>query len=148
MKVGRTLGAFILAVGLAACRGPEVGGAPGAQFDDYPDVPVPASMARDREHSFQLEAPAVGSVVNVYRGGTLAVEALADHFVQQMPGLGWRLVSRFQGESTILVFEKEGRLCLLGIGIDRGGTTLSVLVGALGGPGTPAPARSDPRKRP
>ena len=139
MGGGRILGALALAVGLAACRSPEVGGGVGAQFNDYPDVPVPASMARDPEHSLRLETPALGSVVNVYRGGALAPDALTDHFVKQMPDLGWRLVSRFQGESTILVYEKGGRLCLLGIGLDRGGTTLSVLVGSLGGPETPAP---------
>jgi hypothetical protein len=138
MRGGRILGALALAVGLAACRSPEVGGAVGAQFNDYPDVPVPASMTRDPEQSLRLETPALGSVVNVYRGGGLAADALADHFVKQMPDLGWRLVSRFQGESTILVYEKGGRLCLLGIGLDRGGTTLSVLVGSLGGPETPA----------
>ncbi|HEY7676298.1 MAG TPA: hypothetical protein VIG69_04460 [Candidatus Methylomirabilis sp.] len=145
LKRGRILGALALAVSLTACRGPEVGGGVGAQFDDYPDVPVPASMARDREHSLRLETPAVGSVVNVYRGGTLTADALAEHFVKQMPDLGWRLVSRFQGESAILVYEKAGRLCLLGIGLDRGGTTLSVLVGAPGGPETPAPAQGTPR---
>jgi len=142
------LGAVALAVGLAACRGPQAGGGVVAQFDDYPDVPVPASMARDREHSFGLETPAVGSAVNVYRGGTLAVEELADHFVQRMPDLGWRFVSRFQGEATILIFEKAGRLCLLGVGIDRGETTLSVLVGWPGGQGVPAPAQTTPGDRP
>lgn len=145
MRGVRPLAALALAVALGACRVPQVGGSPSVQLDDYPDVPVPAAMARDREHSLRLETPVIGSVVNVYRDGGLSVDALTDHFVKQMPDLGWRLVSRFQHQSTILVFQKEGRLCLLGIGVDRGATTLSVLVGALGGPGTPAPAQRNPR---
>ena len=137
----RLLLGLALGAALAGCRMPDVGGGAPVQFNDYLDVPVPATMARDREHSLRLEAPAVGSVVNVYRGGALTADALADHFVRQMPDLGWRLVSRFQNESTILVFKKEGRLCLLGIGIDRGSPTLSVIVGGLGGPGTEAPTQ-------
>ncbi len=122
----------VLVVGLAACRTPELFGSQAVQFSDYADVPVPAAMQRDREHSLRLESPAVGSVVNVYRGTSLNAEALTDHFLKQMPPLGWRLVSRFEQESTILVFEKNRLLCLLGIGLDRGTTTLSVLVGTLG----------------
>ncbi len=137
--------AIALAVNLAACRVPVVGSGGPVQFDDYPDVPVPASMVKDREHSLRLEVPVVGSVVNVYRDGGLTVDGLTDHFVKLMPDMGWHLVSRFQNQSTILVFRKEGRLCLLGIGVDRGGTTLSVLVGAMGAPGVPAPAPGNSR---
>ncbi len=122
----------VLLLGLAACRAPELVGNQPVQFADYADVPVPAGMQRDREHSLRLESPAVGSVVNVYRGDGLNAEALTDHFLKQMPPLGWRLVSRFQQESTILVFEKNRTLCLLGIGRDKGTTTLSVLVGIVG----------------
>ena len=133
--------ALTLAIGLAACGAPEVRGELPVQLADYPDVPVPAGMAKDGEHSLRLETPVIGSVVNVYRGGRLTVEALADHFVQQMPSLGWRLVSRFERQETILIFETQGTLCLLGIGNDRGNPTLSVLVGNMGGPGAPPPAQ-------
>jgi hypothetical protein len=122
---------------MAACRVPEMAGDLPVQFADYEDVPVPAAMSRDRAHSLRLEMPAVGSVVNVYRGGALTAGALADHFLRQMPPLGWRLVSRFEQEATILVFEKKATLCFLGIGPDRGITTLSVLVGTLGGAAAP-----------
>lgn len=108
------------------------------QFDDYPDVPVPATMVRDREHSLRLEAPVIGSVVNVYRGEDLTPEALTDHFVHHMPGLGWRLVSRFDRRETILVFVKDRTLAFIGVGLDGGRPTLSVLVGALGGREGPA----------
>jgi hypothetical protein len=128
-----SLAALVLA--LAACRTPDVPGNRSVQFADYADVPVPATMLRDRDHSLRLESPAVGSVVNVYRGSGLNAETLTEHFLQQMPSLGWRLVSRFQQESTILVFEKNRMLCLLGIALDRGTTTLSVLVGTVGGAG-------------
>jgi len=141
VRAARILVGLALAANLAACRVPEVGGGAAVQLEDYPDVPVPASMARDPEHTLRLEAPAVGSVVNVYRGGSLSVDALTDHFVRQMPDLGWNLVSRFQTQSTILVFGKGGRLCLLGIGLDRGSTTLSVIVGGPGGPGTQGPTQ-------
>ena len=123
---------YVLLLGLAACRAPELFGNRAVQFTDYADVPVPATMRRDREHSLRLESPSVGSVVNVYRGGGLNAETLTEHFLKQMPPLGWRLVSRFQQESTILVFEKNRTLCLLGIGLDKGTTTLSVLVGTVG----------------
>ncbi len=126
--------ACALVCSLAACRVPELAGNVPVQLHDYPDVPVPETMVKDREHSMRLETPLVGSVVNVYKDGGLAVGALVDHFEKKMPGLGWRLVSRFQDGSTILVFTKEGRLALLGIGLEQGSPTLSVIVGALGGP--------------
>ncbi len=143
MRAGRLIAALGLAAALAACRMPEVRGGVPVQFNDYPDVPVPGAMAKDTEHSLRLEAPVIGSLVNVYRGGTATADALAEHFVKQMPELGWRLVSRFQNESTILVFEKEGRLCLLGIGMNGGRPTLSVIVGGLGGPVTQAPTQKN-----
>ncbi len=145
MRGTRLLLVLALAAHLATCRMPGVGGGASVQLDDYPDVPVPASMVKDREHSLRLEAPVVGSVVNVYRDGGLSADALTDHFLQRMPELGWHLVSRFQNQSTILVFQKEARLCLLGIGTDRGATALSVLVGALGGPEAPAPTEGTRR---
>ena len=137
LRPGRWVLACVLLLGTAACRVPEMAGELPVQFADYPDVPVPAAMGRDRDRSLRLEAPAVGSVVNVYRGGPLNASALADHFLKQMPPLGWRLVSRFEHEATILVFEKKATLCLLGIGLDRGSTTLSVLVGTMGGAAMP-----------
>ena len=144
MRSKKVTAVLILAVSLAACRVPVAGGRGPVQLDDYSDVPVPAAMVKDREHSMRLEVPAVGSLVNVYREGGLTVDGLTDHFLKQMPDLGWHLVSRFQSQVTVLVFQKEARLCLLGIGIDRGATTLSVLVGALGAPGTAAPPQRNP----
>ncbi len=141
MLRARSVLAIALAMGLGGCGAPEVRGDLPVQLADYPDVPVPAGMARDGEHSLRLQTPVIGSAVNVYRGGALTVEALADHFVQQMPPLGWRLVSRFERQDTILIFEKNGTLCFLGIGNDRGSPTLSVLVGNVGGPGVPPPAQ-------
>ena len=132
MQVRTALALMMLAVAAAACRVPEVRGNVAVQFADYVDVPVPVEMVRDREHSLRLETPVIGSVVNVYRGGALAPEGLTEHFVQQMPTLGWRLVSRFEHQGTILVFVKDGTLCFLGIGPVRGNTTLSVLVGKGG----------------
>jgi hypothetical protein len=133
--------ALVLGAALTACRTPVVRGNFPVQLDDYPDVPVPAAMVRDREHSLRLETPVVGTLVNVYRGGGIAVDALTNHFMAQMPPLGWRLVSRFEQEATILVFEKNGALAFLGIGPDQGSATLSVLVGNSGGLGGPAPAQ-------
>lgn len=135
--------ALLFALGLAGCGAPEVRGDLPVQLADYPDVPVPAGMAKDGEHSMRLQTPVIGSVVNVYRGGQLSVEALTDHFVHQMPPLGWRLLSRFERQDTILIFEKKGTLCFLGIGNDRGSPTLSVLVGNIGGPGAPPPAQKN-----
>ncbi len=132
-----------LAVALAGCRTPERGGGLPVQFEDYPDVPVPAAMTRDQAHSLRFETPIVGSVVHVYRGGGLDVSALTDHFLQRMPSLGWRLVSRFELESTMLVFQKQGLLAFVGIGVDAGSPTLSVLVGSLGGPVVSPPTQKN-----
>lgn len=132
MRTWRPSVVLAAALGLAACGGPEVHGHLPVQLIDYRDVPVPAGMARDGEHSLRLETPVVGSVVNVYRGGDLTAGALTEHFVERMPPLGWRLVGRFERQDTILIFEKQGTLCFLGIGVDRGVPTLSVLVGSVG----------------
>jgi hypothetical protein len=128
---------------LAGCGAPEMRADLPVQLADYSDVPVPAGMIKDDEHSMRLETPVIGSVVNVYRGGPLGPEALAEHFVQQMPALGWRLLSRFQAQDAILIFEKQGVLCLLGVGNDRGKPTLSVLVGKMGGAAAPPPAQKN-----
>jgi hypothetical protein len=99
---------------------------------------APAAIIKDRAQSLRLETPVIGSVMNVYRGGGLGADALADHSVKQLPALGWCLVSQFERDVTILAFLKVGMLCFLGIGLDQRSPTLSVLVGKSGSPEAPA----------
>lgn len=79
-----------------------------------PDAPVPAGYAYKPEKSVILEYPGVLAGVLHYEGPDDVAELIA-YYRREMPKYEWTLSSMLESDETLMVFDKAGRTCRVGL---------------------------------
>lgn len=101
-------------------------------YYDFDDVLVPRDMKLNEKESFVYDTAELKGGVMVF-SGRVNHWSLADFFIRSMPRDGWKLLSSFKSERTILVFEKDESDCIVTITDSPIKTSLEIWVTRRGG---------------
>jgi hypothetical protein len=81
---------------------------------EFGDVIIPREMDIDKDASFIYNRSGVN--VGLLRlSGRLESKSLMRYFQNNMANEGWRMVSQFQAPQSLMIFEKENRMCLIAV---------------------------------
>jgi hypothetical protein len=81
---------------------------------EFGDVMIPREMDIDKDASFITQRGGIN--VGLLRlSGRVESRSLMRYFQNNMGNDGWRMVSQFQAPQSLMVFEKENRLCLIAV---------------------------------
>jgi hypothetical protein len=81
---------------------------------EFGDVLIPRDMDVDKNASL-VQNTASGSLGLLRLHGRVEMASLMRFFQNNMPKDGWRQVTEFRSPNSLLVFQKENRLCLIAI---------------------------------
>jgi hypothetical protein len=81
-------------------------------YHDFEDILVPGELRVDRRMSSVFQTETVSAGVLVF-SGKMSMEALTQFFKKNMDKDNWRWVSGFKGTSSLLIFEKGNRWCVI-----------------------------------
>jgi len=129
------LGAMALILLLTACSGLESGlmsasgtaaanqatgkksaAEPGTLPDlkEFGDVMIPRDMDIDKDASFIYKRS--GFSAGLLRlSGRVESKSLMRYFQNNMANDGWRMASQFQAPQSLMIFEKENRICVIAL---------------------------------
>ena len=93
-------------------------GLPMSPHQRFSDIPLPANMYEDLEHSYVYESKdlQIGRMVYDTEANTTEV---AQFFIDECPAAGWHLESTVQAEGIQLVFRKPGKRLLVAVSPKR-----------------------------
>ena len=74
----------------------------------FSDIPLPAQVREDLEHTYVFESPSlqIGRMVYTSRA---SVKELAQFFIRECPAADWELKNLMEADGVKLVFEKPGK---------------------------------------
>lgn len=81
-------------------------------YYDFKDVPVPKELEIKKDRSFIFQTTGFTTGVLAF-SGNVESDSLVSFFNNKMPGDGWRLLSSFRSQKSILFFQKENRFCII-----------------------------------
>ena len=103
--------------------------------DSYPlsrfsDIPMPSSFEFDRTNSFIYES-SNGSlkVGRLFFKGWASQEKVTTFFENEMINNGWALVRIIQHDNTMLLYQKEERVCTIVLSSSLGKSRVVIQVG-------------------
>ena len=96
----------------------------------FPDIPLPSGFEFDRSTSF-LYGSGSGSVKvgRLFFKGWASQEKVITFFENEMINNGWVLVRVVEHNGTMLLYEKEDRVCTLLLSSSLGKTTVEIQIG-------------------
>ena len=83
-------------------------------YYDFGDVMLPSELKVDKDESFVFRTPGLTAGV-LTLSGRVEINSLIAFFENKMPADGWRMISEFKGQHTMLLFNKQNRWCVIGI---------------------------------
>ena len=103
--------------------------------DTYPlsrfsDIPVPSRFEFDRSKSFIYESGS-GSVKvgRLFFKGWVSQESVITFFENEMINNGWTLVRVIENNGTMLLYQKENRVCTVILDSTLGQSTVEIQIG-------------------
>jgi hypothetical protein len=79
------------------------------------DIPVPAGFQYDREHSYVFQNSAIEVGKLLYEGKE-KIGKVGQFYLNEMPRYGWTLLNMTETETIIMLFDKEGKSCVVTLG--------------------------------
>jgi len=86
--------------------------APTSSYFNFEDIKVPKRLKLDRKRSFVHDIAGF-KAGTLYFSGNVEVNSLVAFFSDSMLKDGWRLKSSFRYPKMVLLFEKEGKSCII-----------------------------------
>jgi len=81
---------------------------------EFCDVMIPREMEIDKDASFIYTRS--GQNAGLLRlSGRVETKSLLRYFQNNMANDGWRMVSQFQAPQSLMIFEKENRVCVIAL---------------------------------
>jgi hypothetical protein len=81
---------------------------------EFGDVMIPREMEVNQDASFIYTRGGVHAGL-LRLAGRVDSRSLLRYFQNNMGNDGWRMVSQFQAPQSLMIFEKENRLCLIAV---------------------------------
>ena len=81
---------------------------------EFGDVMIPREMDIDKDASFIYNRGGINAGL-LRLSGRVDNRSLMRYFQNNLGNDGWRMVSQFQAPQSLMVFEKENRLCLIAV---------------------------------
>ena len=103
--------------------------------DAYPlsrftDIPVPSRFRYDRSKSFIYESGSgTIKVGRLFFKGWAEQNSVVNFFQNEMLNNGWTLVRVIEHDGTMLLYEKEARVCTINITSTLGQTSVEIQIG-------------------
>jgi hypothetical protein len=90
----------------------EEGATPIVTVHEFPDVPIPKELDLDHNESFVYMTPEFATGSLVYNGN-VDYDSLLKFFETSLTNNGWLLQASLKYTRTLLLYEKENRICLI-----------------------------------
>ena len=81
---------------------------------EFGDVMIPRDMDVNKDASFIYNRGGINAGL-LRLSGRVDSRSLLRYFQNNMANDGWRMISQFQAPQSLMVFEKENRLCLIAV---------------------------------
>ena len=94
----------------------EEGLTPIVTIREFPDVPMPQELDLDQRASFVYMTPEF-AMGNLVYNGNVDYDSLVKFFEETMPKNGWTLQASLKYTRTLLLYQKESRICLINMQI-------------------------------
>lgn len=111
----------------------EEGPTPITTIGEFPDVPIPKELDLDTKKSFVYMTPEFATGNLVYNGN-VDYNSLLQFFEATMAKNGWLLQASLKYTRTLLLYQKEGRICLINMDMTALNTRVEIWVAPLEAP--------------
>lgn len=81
---------------------------------EFGDVMIPRDMDIDKDASFIYTRGGLNAGL-LRLSGRVESKSLMRYFQNNMANDGWRVVSQFQAPQSLMIFEKENRVCVIAV---------------------------------
>ena len=81
-------------------------------YYEFADVLIPAELKPDTKNTFVYQTAGLSAGVMTF-GGRVELGSLVKFFERNMRKDNWRKISTFKSPRTMLLFQKENRLCVI-----------------------------------
>ena len=99
-------------------------------FSSFPDIPFPSRFRYDRSKSFIYESGSgTLKVGKLFFKGWAEVDSVISFFQNEMLNNGWTLVRVIEHDGTMLLYEKETRVCTINITSLLGQSSIEIQIG-------------------
>ena len=96
-------------------------------YHDFDDILVPGELKLNRRLSSVVQTETIGAGV-LSLAGKIDTKSLIEFFKNNMAKDNWRSVSGFEGNRSLLLFEKGNRWCVISLAGDGYGTRVDIWV--------------------
>jgi hypothetical protein len=108
----------------------EEGATPIVTVHEFPDVPIPKELDLDHKESFVYMTPEFATGSLVYNGN-VDYDSLVKFFETSLTNNGWLLQASLKYTRTLLLYEKENRICLINMKMTRLNIRVEIWVAPL-----------------
>jgi hypothetical protein len=81
---------------------------------EFGDVMIPRDMDIDKDASFVYTRSGLNAGL-LRLSGRVETKSLMRYFQNNMANEGWRMISQFHAPQSLMIFEKESRMCVIAV---------------------------------